>query len=151
MWGSHQRDTIRRISEEQWDELNWRGERLSQESRDEIKRLFREDLSDHEGAVLVWVLRNRFFFELRLQEDERVLLVKYEELVTHPDTLFPWVFEFIGIPFEPTYVSEVKATSIRKEVCPHICPEIRTVADRMMARLDEASVAQRASAPGPPD
>lgn len=148
MWGSHQRDSIRRICEARWDELGWQGERLSRETRERIEAVYREDLTDHEGAVLRWYLRNRFFFELDLERDERVLMVKYEEAVTRPEELFARIFEFLECPFEPAYVEGVRVTSIGKEALPGIRSEIRAVAEEMLGQLDAAYLASRLGSSG---
>jgi len=142
-WGAHQKDTIRNISEGAWEALGWRGERLSAESRELVRTLYRGDLTAHEGGVLVWCLRNRFFFELGLQHDRRVIIVKYEYLVRSPERLFPPIFEFMGTPFEPEFARDVSTRSIHKETFPTISPEIRQLADEMMDRLDAAYAACR--------
>lgn len=149
MWGNHQRDTIRHIVEGAWETLGWRGERLSPQNLERIRSLYREDLTDHEGGILVWYLRNSFFFELDLQQDARVVTVKYDDLVRDPGGLFPPIFEFMGAPFEAGFTKGVSTQSIRREPAPEISPDIRQLADEMMSRLDAAHAARRLMAGRP--
>jgi hypothetical protein len=135
MWGAHQVETIRRIRDGDWEVLDWRGERLSQESLSDVKRLCRDDLSAHEGAVLFWLLRNRFFYDLDLAGDPRVRLVRYEDLVRDPQHCFPSVFEFLELPFESSLVQEARTTSIRKESSARLHPDIDALASELQERL----------------
>jgi hypothetical protein len=142
-WGSHQKDTIRHIAEGAWQTLGWRGERLSPGHLERVRSLYREDLTDHEGGVLFWYLRNSFFFELDLQHDDRVATVKYDDLVRDPEGLFPPIFEFMGAPFESGLTEGVSTESIRREPPPEISIEIRELAGEMMSHLDAAHAARR--------
>ena len=49
-------------------------------------------MSDFEGAVLKWYVRNQLFFDLDLATREDVLLAKYEDLVTQPSANFSRAF-----------------------------------------------------------
>lgn len=135
MWGAHQAETICRIRDGAWEELGWRGERLSQESLSDVKRLCSRDLSPHEGAVLFWLLRNRFFYDLDLGGDPRVLLVRYEDLVREPLHHFPPLFDFLALPFEPAFVGQARTSSIGKEGGPPLRSEIDSVAGGLLERL----------------
>ncbi len=102
-----------------------------------MTRLYRDDISYEESGALVWYLRNRLYFDLELERDDRVILVKYEDLVREPAPQFRRVFEFLGCPFRPEFVEGVFASSIRKRDFPEISGEARSLCDGMMARLDE--------------
>lgn len=144
-WKGHQKDIMKWIRDRDWSQLGWRGERLSPALIDLITRLYREDMTHEEGAALQWYLRNTFYFDLGLDQDHRVRLVRYEDLVSKPLESFERVFAFMGCPFDPRYVDDVFATSIKKAPFPSIDPEIRSLCDGMAARLEEANSAQDAA------
>jgi hypothetical protein len=142
-WGDHQRDVVRWICAGDWARLDWRGERLSPATVDSFRHLARGDISPAEGAALFWYLRNHFYFELGLESDRRVLLVRYEDLVAQPAQHFARISEFIDSPLEPRAFAPVFPSSVNKEPCPEIDPEIRSLCDGLLARLDRCCEAQR--------
>ena len=135
-WDAHQRDVMDWIHAGDWERLGWRGERLSPETRSALARCYRPDLSLQEGAALFWWMRNRFFFELGLDADERVLLLRYEDLVTKPEASFERVFSFLGCPFSPALCDEVSPRSLRTSAEIPLAPEIESLCRDMTERLD---------------
>ena len=138
MWGPHQLHTIRRIQRGAWEELGWRGERLSPASLARVRALAHAELTPHEGGVLVWYLRNSFFFELELARDPRVRPLAYEALVAEPAACFGRVFEFLELPFEPGFAAEVSARAVAGPPFPELAGAIRELADELQARIEAA-------------
>lgn len=135
-WGDHQKDVIRRFRDQEWDRLKWRGERVSRETTERLAQSYSDDLSSQEGAVLFWYLRNHWYFTLRLDTHDRVMLVKYEDLVAEPLVHFARLFAFVGLPFAPSYVSAVHAASVGKDAPPVLREGIRALCDALLAALD---------------
>lgn len=148
-WGTHQVDIARWIVERNWEILDWRGERLGTEVDGLIRRVYRAEMSPQEGAALFWYTRNHFYFELGLDEEDRVLLVQYEDLVAHPAEAFRRVFEFIRCPFDPAFVSDVFLSSIGKTEFPAIDPRIESACEELQARLDTRYAEQSERWSGP--
>ncbi|UCE86300.1 MAG: sulfotransferase [Deltaproteobacteria bacterium] len=137
-WGDHQKDIMRWIRDEDAERLGWRGERLSDENRDLVKRLYRAQMSPADGAALFWYLRNALFFELGLDRDPRVLTVRYEDLVTNPESEIERVYAHAGCRFEPAFAAGVFASSVGRTPSPPLEAEIRSLCDAMTSRLDAA-------------
>lgn len=135
-WGGHQKDIMRWISEGDWHRLGWRGELLAPESVEKIEAIYSDKLSPEEAGALFWWLRNRIYFDLGLDRDERVLLVRYEDLVGDPPAQFRRIFDFVGCPWDDAVVEDVFATSVGKAPFPDIDPRIRELCDELTARLD---------------
>jgi hypothetical protein len=135
-WRDHQRDIMRWIRDDDADRLGWRGERLSDATRDLVKRLYRDALSPADGAALFWYVRNQFFIELGLNRDPRVLTVRYEDLVTRPETESERVYVHAGCEFQPEFAAGVFSSSVGRTPNPALEPEIRSLCDAMTARLD---------------
>lgn len=148
-WGDHSvevleairtgADTIRHPRTGAPTPLGWRGERVPDE--------FRHLLADLGGpctpidaAVLRWYLRNLFYFELELDQDERVLLVSYERFCEDPVTEGRRVFEFAGCDFEPAMVDHVVARPPRAERSAGSSEAVRELAESLLARLERAHV-----------
>jgi hypothetical protein len=138
LWGEKQKGIIYGISRGYYKRPGHLaiGERIAPETHDLIKHLCRNDLSSQDGAALIWYLRNVIYFDLNLQNNNRVLLYKYEDLVTKPQEHFRRVFDFIGCDFSPEYVEDIHARSIRKNDLPLIDPEIKFLCDSLGDRLE---------------
>jgi len=136
-WQDHQRDIMRWIHQRDLEKLEWRGERLPEDFVSWVDDLDPDGLTPHEGAALFWILRNRFYFDLGLQDRHDVHLVRYEELVQDPVPCATGVFEFLGLPFDPSYVADLRTSSIGKRPLPEIREEIALRCEELIERLDE--------------
>jgi hypothetical protein len=76
------------------------GERMSDQTINLVKQLGNPGMSPEDGAALLWYVRNLIYFDLGLESDPRVLLVKYEDLVARPRQSFSRIFDFIGCHFD---------------------------------------------------
>ncbi len=144
LWGNHQTDLIGRFHRREFDSLKWRAEEISQKVLSELDACYRDDLSPQEGGALMWYTRNQFFFHCGLDQSERALLIKYEDLVSKPEQYFPEVFEFLGVPFHPKFISHIFSTSIRKQPPAPCSDAIRSLCDHLQNRLDEVYQTRRA-------
>jgi len=144
-FGGHEKDILRWIVRGDWDWLDWRGEGLSSEAVELVRGCFHESMKDEEAASIVWYLRTRFYLDLGLDRDDRVLLVRYEDLVADPNASFERVFAFAGLPFDASYASHVFATSIGKHRYPDVADGIRRACEEVQERMD-AAYAKQASA-----
>ena len=130
------------------DFLRWgsRQRGLSQETLDRVRRVWRPGIAPHEAFALFWYQRNHLFFDLDLANDPRVLLVRYENLVTKPQEFFPPVFAFIAVPFSKRLISRVSPASVRKNAAPRFQPGISVMCEDLMQRLDRTQAPQRLDA-----
>ncbi|MCB9780230.1 MAG: glycosyltransferase [Alphaproteobacteria bacterium] len=137
-WGAHQVEIVDAIARGDLGSWGWRTERLAPDVVEEIRRVHRDDLTPHEGALLFWYLRNRFFFDLGLDRHPRVLLVRYEDLVTDPEPAFQPVFSHLGVPWRDDAVARVRKSSIGRRPSPECDPAIRALCEGLLERLDAA-------------
>lgn len=144
-WGDHQKDAIRWIKMGEWDRLTWRGERLPAGLVELVSDLYSDDMSAEDAAALFWYLRNQFYFDLGLDENPRVMLVQYEDLVRDPQGAFGRVFSLLNCPLEPEHLESVFRSSIGKESFPAIEPRIKSLCEAMQSRFDERYQASVAS------
>lgn len=139
-WGDKHRTIIHQVSRGEYSSVGWEaiGERVSQENLDLVKRRVAKGLSPADGAALLWYLRNSIYFDLKLESEARVLLCKYEDLVTTPQEKFKELFEFVGTDFNDAFVSDIHASSVNKKSPVDLDPEIGQLCDTLMTRLDAA-------------
>lgn len=147
-WGGHQLDIMRWIVDGDTDWLGWRGERLPSDLVELAHALFRDDMSWEEAAAFTWLVRNRFFFDLGLDRDPRVLLVRYEDLVGSDEEPFRRLFEFVGVPLSPTFLDHVFSESVGKHAFPPIHPELERRCRALLERLDATLLADATAGQG---
>ena len=85
---------------------NWRGELVPEDVRDLIARHYSPDMSPFDGAALFWLARNRIFLDLELASEERVMALKYEDLVADPERTLIRLYRHAGIAFPGPRIAE---------------------------------------------
>jgi glycosyltransferase involved in cell wall biosynthesis len=135
-WGAHQREVVGAAVSGDVERWGWRARRVPPAVVEELRRVWRPDLTEAEGALLFWYMRNAFFFALGLDRSPRVRLANYERLVTRPAEEFPALFAHVGADFDPAFISRVVPTSVGRAAAPPASPEIRALVEGLMARLD---------------
>lgn len=116
---------------------NWRAENSSEETRAIVGRFFSEHMNPYDAAALFWYARNRLFFEQNLDQDPRVLLCRYEDLVTRPAETMRGVYQFIGQPYPgDQVVQDVHPQSVGKGRESRLSAEVETLCTQLLDDLD---------------
>jgi hypothetical protein len=126
---------VKRIARDR-DSDGWQGQGMSDATHEIVRARVHDDISDRSAAALIWYFRNQLFFDQGFDVDPRVLLVRYESLVTRPQAEFERIFAFLGLAYAPRHSRKVVPHSIRKAHEPEIEPSIRKLCDTMTARFD---------------
>jgi len=114
----------------------WRVENVLPEDMELVERFYHAGVSDASARALIWYLRNTLYFQQQLEQDDRVLLVNYERLVTHPCERFRRVFDFVGLEYRDRWVRSVFGSSVGKAEHPKIDPEIHRLCERIYLDLE---------------
>jgi hypothetical protein len=126
---------VKRIANDR-DSDGWQGQGMSDATHALVKARVHPEISDTSAAALIWFFRNQLFFDQGFDRDPRVLLVRYESLVTQPTLEFQRIFAFLDIPYRPWHSRKVVAHSIRKARQPEIEPAVRELCETMTARFE---------------
>jgi len=114
----------------------WFQEGVSEETGRILRNLPWQTFSDYDFACLVWWARNRLFFEQNLDKEKRLLLLRYEKLVTAPRESLTEVARFIGIPFSAQMTRYIHARSIRRHSPPNLNPSVQKLCDELSASFN---------------
>lgn len=118
-------------------EAGWRGRGLSPEAREILQRHYHPDMDNATACALFWYLRNTLLFDQHLQDDDRVAIVRYEDIVADPANVVPRLWAFAGVPYREWSIRPVSAGSIRKKPAPDIEPSVRELCDGLQQRLHQ--------------
>lgn len=150
-WGNGWRDIIYAINSGKLTTPGRKimGERVSGEARSLIERFCAENLTAQDGAALLWYLRNSVFFDLGLQSRPEVAVCKYKYLVSEPALYFKRLFDFIGCRFSSEYIRIVNVSSLDQGggLADSVRPEIKSVCEDMIRRLDTVFLASERPSP----
>jgi len=114
----------------------WFARGISDETLALLRRLHHPDMTSATASALRWYIRNVLFFEQGLDQDGRVLVVHYANMVTQPGPTMEAVFSFSGLPdFSPFITRKVHARSIRKNPPPPIDPGVVEACEALQARF----------------
>jgi hypothetical protein len=125
-------------------------DRMSDQTVSFVKKLCHPGMSPEDGAALFWYVRNLIYFDLGLEKDPRVLLVRYEDLVTKPQEYFSRILDFIGCPFDQKYVGDIRDTSVNKNAAPTINEDVERHCREMAQRLDHQYSVELSQTLAPP-
>lgn len=150
-WGSHESNIVKwirdnaptpRLAADQPSFAIY-AERMHPDTLARISSLANDRITDEDGAALVWYIRNRIFFDLNLQNDRRVLLVRYEDLVTDPESNLARIGDFAGCTLDSTCSAIIVSSSIAKEASPTLQGPIEELCRTLQASLDATYETQR--------
>jgi hypothetical protein len=135
-WVHSLKDYARWVANGELEKLGARGQHIGADTVQLFRDLYREDLSNEEGACLYWYMRNQLYFKLNLDSEPRALLIQYEDTVMNQERAFRRVFDFLGFPYDPSIVDGIFASSVGKHSLPGIDPAIQDACDALTVRLD---------------
>jgi len=138
-WGDHQKILIEAILAGDTATWGWRTDGITTHLRQTLREVTGGQVSEAEGALLFWWLRNQFFFSRGLHEDPRVHLTRYSRMVREPATEARAVFDHLGAPYADRYMARVNADSIDRPpltAADGVRREVRALCEDLLARLD---------------
>ena len=106
-----------------------------EETKIYIRSNWTAGMSPESGAALYWLFYNRLYFDQQLDQNERVLLVGYESLVSKPEREFRRICQFLDIEFDPRFIEGVFASSVKHAMPANIAPVIQKECDELWIRL----------------
>jgi len=130
------------------DPANWRSQNSLAETRDTIRRFFREDMNPYDAAALFWWARCRLYFDLGLADHPDVMLCRYEDLATDPPATMRRVYAFLGTPYPGDHIArDVHPQSVGKGRVSKLSPDVDALCAELLARLDRQHASARPAAP----
>ena len=118
---------------------------MSNATRDLLRTLYRADASETDGAAVMWYYRNILFFEQMLDQDPRVQLIFYEDLVQDPMQQVAAIYAFLGLPgFNRRIARQIHARSIHRHTPPDISPAIAELCNKLYIKLAASRKARSA-------
>lgn len=118
---------------------NWRSEGASAEVRATVAEHFSEEMNPYDAAALFWYARNMLYFDQNLEQDSRVMLCNYRDLVLKPLDFMQVLYHFMEQKFPGTHVIEdVKDSSVGRGKHVELSPAIDALCTSLYERLDAA-------------
>jgi hypothetical protein len=121
---------------------DWRGWGMTDETYRIVREHYRPGMSDASVTGLFWFYRNQLLFDQRLDDDARVQLVCYEDLVSGHGDYTKRLTDWLGIDLTTTMRRVAQPTSVRKHSAPQLDADVRALCERMRVSLDAAHARQ---------
>lgn len=123
------------------DPGNWRSERVPPDVKALVESCFSEAMNPYDAAALFWYVRNRYYFDLHLDDHPRVMKCQYADFVTSPEQVIQSIYLFIGQPYPGNNIlRDIHAASIGKGDGVVLSPEVEDLCAKLWYRLkDERS------------
>jgi hypothetical protein len=139
-FGRHPLDVFEAFADGRRDA--WQLRRIDPQVERVVRRFDPRDLTPHEGAALMWWVRNSLYFSLGLEKESRVRLWSYDQFVRNPERELVSLLDFLGARKFSFMLSDVHGESYRKDVPPELRGEIRELCQSLYDRLESASARQ---------
>ena len=118
-------------------EYTWRSENISKQTLALVNKYFKESMSQNDAGALFWYTRNILFFDQNLAENDRVLICKYEDLVSEPQKTMNNLYQYINLSYPKKKItSSVHSSSIKKGKNLTIHPEIELLCQELYLKLN---------------
>lgn len=128
------------------DQMNWRAEKLAPADRDIIRNLYSPEMDPHDAAALFWYARNSLFFSRGFDQDTRIRLCRYADLVTQPGEIMVQAYDFLERPYPgDRIVKDVFTGSRGRGRDLELSSPVRELCEKMLSRLDGHAEALRPS------
>ncbi|MGR9052255.1 MAG: sulfotransferase family protein [Gammaproteobacteria bacterium] len=113
----------------------WIGRGMLESTRNELKDLVYVGMGDASASAIQWYIRNTLFFNQHFENDARVLLISYEDLVTQPEVQVRKMCSFVGIHYHSRMISDIHATSINRRSPPVINQKIQGLCEELQCKF----------------
>ena len=81
-----------------------------------FKVLGTKGLSTLKMASLAYNSKVSQIFEIQKRfENNRLLVIDYDDLVANKKMVLPWIYEFIALPFDHKYLANIHSKSLKKK------------------------------------
>lgn len=139
-FGTHPLEVFESFAKGQRDA--WQLRAIDPEVEKVLMQFNAAELTAHEGAALMWWVRNSLYFTLNLQSESRVRLWSYDTFVRDSTRGLKALLGFIGANEYPYMLEDVHSESFRKDAEPVLRAEIRELCQALYERLEQESARQ---------
>jgi hypothetical protein len=130
-------EAVRRLAAGELDRAGWRAGGLTAAKLDLVRDLYSDKLSLHGANAIMWYLRNGLYFDLAVDKRDDVLLIRYETLLSEPQSSAERIFNFAGVSPVPNYAGVMRGTPTSKSNWPSVPRQIEDLCDQLQSRLIE--------------
>jgi len=130
------------------DSHAWMGRGMSGETLRKLRELHHDGMDDASRVALFWYLRNRLLFDTGLAGDDRVVMLRYEELVARPGGQLRSLFAELGLAIPAGVERSLSVASVGRTAAPPIEPAVRAACDDLLQTLDGLRACPARGSPG---
>jgi hypothetical protein len=114
----------------------WFGDGLSRDTLNVLRDIYDPNFSRFELSCLVWWARNRIVIEQDVDTAPHTMMLAYEDLVTQPDQVFPFICRGLGLAEKPRAHRHVHSRSIHRHAYPPLASRIEELCDELSEELN---------------
>lgn len=118
---------------------SWRGRANKPDTIARLARHYDPSLSNAAINTLYWIMRNELYFDLGLDRDQRSLCLRYESILSDPETAMTRLCSHFSMPENARMLGIPSPAAARTKPAPAIPEEIAALADEMLERLDHTA------------
>ncbi len=133
-WGKHSKEYVKKIYNQEYFEYS-ESLNLHRNNVKLIGEIYDLTITPETCIALIWYLRNTIYLDNRMQDNEDVLLVQYEKLVSEPVEQIMRILRFVELSYAESVSKGIHAKSIRKQPERKIRDDVRELCDNCYEKL----------------
>lgn len=122
------------------NQTNWRSELLPPEVQSKILSIYKNGINGADAWGLFWYARNSLLFSQELQKDRRVVILKYQDLVSSSEYIVKAFDELMIGDIDIRSVWDYKTSSIGKGKNVNFSTNVKVSLNSMMDKLNSYSL-----------
>lgn len=99
------------------------------------EEVYHDKLTLEDAAGIYWFVYNSSYHALGLDQDPRVGLFRYEDLINRPENTLKAACGHLGLPFHPGMPSGIFPSSVGKRAAPELADEIKARCEEVQHQL----------------
>ncbi|MDQ6877761.1 MAG: sulfotransferase [Candidatus Dormibacteraeota bacterium] len=116
----------------------WQAQRISDKSREFVRALDLDSLTQEGASAVIWYLRNTLYFETGLDARDDCMLISYDRLLDDPQREVGRICDFLGTDFRPEMITGIGRRGGPKQDELPLEPMVRARCNELERRLEEA-------------
>ena len=117
---------------------DWRGMGMTDDTYKVVKGYYKPEMSDASASALFWYYRNQLLFDQELVDDDRLLMLKYEDIVRQPVNYGRRLANFLDIEVTSGMLGLPRVNHVLAQHRAVLPEDLRALCEEMQARLSRA-------------
>ena len=103
-----------------------------------VKAIYNDNINPYDAAALFWYTRNILFYEMHLNSNKDVLLIKYEDKILNSISILKEIYSFVNIDYPGDYlVKKIHSGALKRGEQIQLLPQLEKLCKDLYLKMDK--------------